>query len=55
LLTPYLKLALGTIGLKELRFFSVEGTAFGAEWVARARKETDDRLRACFENFSLRR
>ena len=55
LLTPYLRLVLGTIGLKDLHFFSVEGTAFGAEWVARAREETENRLRACFESFSLQR
>ena len=53
LLTPYLRLVLGTIGLKDLRFFSVEGTAFGGDWVTRARDETDVRLRACFENLAL--
>ncbi len=53
LLTPYLRLVLGTMGLKDLRFFSIEGTAFGGDWVARAREETDERLRASFENFSL--
>jgi FMN-dependent NADH-azoreductase len=55
LLTPYLRLALGTIGLKELYFFSVEGTTFGPEWLDRARKEAEDRLRACFEDLSARR
>ncbi|MGH8083500.1 MAG: FMN-dependent NADH-azoreductase, partial [Lysobacter sp.] len=36
-LTPYLKAILGMIGLNDLRFFSVEGTAFGPEAVAEAR------------------
>ena len=52
LLTPYLRLVLGTIGLKDLHFFSIEGTAFGADRVAKARDAADERLRACFENFS---
>lgn len=50
LLTPYLKLVLGGIGLKEIHFFSIQGTAFGAERVAGARAETDARLRDWFEN-----
>ena len=55
LLTPYLKLVLGGIGLKEMHFFSIEGTAFGAEWVAKARAQTNARLREWFDNFPLRR
>lgn len=55
LLTPYLKLALGTTGLQQVHFFSVEGTAFGAEWVAKARHETDGRLRDWFESFPIGR
>lgn len=49
LLTPYLKLVLGGIGLKEMHFFSVEGTAFGAERLAEARAQADARLRDWFE------
>ena len=55
LLTPYLRLALGTIGLADMHFFSVEGTAFGAEWVARARAQTDARLQRWFEDFPRHR
>lgn len=40
-LTPYLKLVLGTIGLHDLVFFSVEGTGAGEEAVAEARAKTD--------------
>jgi FMN-dependent NADH-azoreductase len=55
LIVPYLKLVLGTTGLQQLHFFSVEGTTFGAEWVARARGETDARLQDWFETFSIGR
>lgn len=42
-LTPYLKVALATIGLKRLTFFSVEGTAMGGQALeaARARARAD--------------
>lgn len=42
-LTPYLKAALATIGLKNLVFFSVEGTAMGGQALeaARARARAD--------------
>lgn len=42
-LTPYLKAALATIGLKRLTFFSVEGTAMGGQAleVARLRAQAD--------------
>lgn len=36
-LTPYLKVVLGTIGLQDLHFFSVEGTGHGPEAVNEAR------------------
>jgi FMN-dependent NADH-azoreductase len=48
-LTPYLKTILGMIGLRNLTFFSVEGTGFGADAVAEARARTD---RALQEHFS---
>jgi len=43
-LTPYLKIVLGTIGLKDITFFSVEGTAAGPAAFAAERKKTDERL-----------
>jgi FMN-dependent NADH-azoreductase len=51
-LTPYLKIILGTIGLHDLRFFSVEGTGAGPEAIAEARAKTDQALQ---EFFSLAR
>jgi FMN-dependent NADH-azoreductase len=51
-LTPYLKAILGTIGLHEVTFFSVEGTAFGPDAVAEARAKTDQTLRAFFSSFN---
>ena len=47
-LTPYLKTVLGGIGLVDLRFFSVEGTAFGPQAVAEARMRTDAVLESYF-------
>lgn len=47
-LTPYLKFILGTLGLHDVTFFSVEGTAFGAEAVAEARTTTARALQAHF-------
>ena len=47
-LTPYLKAALGTIGLHDLTFFSVEGTGLGPEAVADARAKTDRALERHF-------
>jgi FMN-dependent NADH-azoreductase len=47
-LTPYLRAILGTIGLHDLTFFSVEGTALGANALAEARTRTDLALHAHF-------
>jgi FMN-dependent NADH-azoreductase len=51
-LTPYLKFALGTIGLHDLTFFAIEGTGSALHAVAQARAEAD---RAVQEYFSQRR
>jgi FMN-dependent NADH-azoreductase len=50
-LTPYLKVVLGTIGLHDLTFFSVEGTGAGPDAVAEARARTDQALQAYFASF----
>jgi FMN-dependent NADH-azoreductase len=50
-LTPYLKAILGTIGLHDLTFFSVQGTGAGPEAIAAARARTDQALRAYFSSF----
>ncbi|MBW8714388.1 MAG: NAD(P)H-dependent oxidoreductase, partial [Variovorax paradoxus] len=47
-LTPYLTTILGTIGLKDLNFFSIQGTGLGPEVVAHARAKTDLALRSYF-------
>ena len=47
-LTPYLKAILGTIGLHDLTFFSVEGSALGPDAMAEARTRTDQALQAYF-------
>lgn len=47
-LTPYLTAVLGTIGLRDLSFFSVERTAFGADALAEARARADEQLRRHF-------
>ena len=51
-LTAYLKTILGSIGLRDLTFFSVEGTGYGPEAVAEARDRTDRALQAHFASFS---
>jgi FMN-dependent NADH-azoreductase len=43
-LTPYLKTIFGMVGLHDLAFFSVQGTAFGAEALTAARTATDQAL-----------
>jgi FMN-dependent NADH-azoreductase len=52
-LTPYLKAILGMIGLHNLTFFSVEGTAFGADAVAATRASTDEALKEYFVSPSI--
>ncbi len=47
-LTPYLKAILGMIGLRDLTFFSVQGTAFGQDAVAEARAEANRALQEHF-------
>ncbi|MGJ7532303.1 MULTISPECIES: FMN-dependent NADH-azoreductase [unclassified Variovorax] len=47
-LTPYLTTILGTIGLKDLNFFSIQGTGLGPDVVAQARAKTDLALQAYF-------
>jgi FMN-dependent NADH-azoreductase len=39
-LTPYLRYVLGIIGLRDVTFFSLEGTGLGAEAIAKARTTT---------------
>jgi FMN-dependent NADH-azoreductase len=50
-LTPYLKAILGMIGLHDLTFFSVQGTAFGPDAVAVARAKADQALQAYFSSY----
>jgi FMN-dependent NADH-azoreductase len=47
-LTPYLRASLGTIGLRDLVFFSIEGTALAPETLADARTATDHALQSYF-------
>jgi len=53
-LTPYLKAILGTIGLHDLTFFSVEGSALGYDALAEARAKTDQAMRGFFLRFARR-
>jgi FMN-dependent NADH-azoreductase len=50
-LTPYLKAVLSIVGLHDLTFFSVQGTAFGPDAVADARARTDQALQDHFASF----
>ena len=52
-LTPYLKAILGTIGLRDLTFFSQQGSALGPDAVAEARARTDQALQEYFSSFRL--
>jgi FMN-dependent NADH-azoreductase len=45
-LTPYLAAILGMIGLHDLSFFTVQGTAFGEDYLAQSRREADLAVRA---------
>ncbi|SAI66156.1 acyl carrier protein phosphodiesterase [Bordetella ansorpii] len=47
-LTPYLKVALRTIGLTDMTFFSVEGTAYGEPAVMQARASAQAAIAAHF-------
>jgi FMN-dependent NADH-azoreductase len=47
-LTTYLKTILASIGLHDLHFFSVQGTAFGPDAVLQARAEAELALRTYF-------
>ena len=50
-LTPYLTAILGTIGLHDLTFFSIEGSALGPDALAEARTRTDQALQTYFSTF----
>ena len=50
-LTPYLKAILGTIGLHDLTFFSMEGSALGPDAITEARTRTDQALQEHFSSF----
>ncbi|MFT4511311.1 NAD(P)H-dependent oxidoreductase [Caballeronia sp. 15711] len=50
--TPYLKAALGTVGLHDLTFFSIEGTACGPDAATEARTKTGQALRKSFLRFA---
>jgi FMN-dependent NADH-azoreductase len=47
-LRPYLRAILGTIGLHDLTFFSVEGSALGPDALAEARTRADQALQEHF-------
>src|SRR3954469_21347850 len=51
-LTPYLKAVLGTIGLHDLTFFSVEGSALGPDALAEARIRADQAMRGYFSRLA---
>ena len=48
-LTPHLRAVLASIGLRDVRFFAVEGTALGAQVAARGLAVADGALRAHFD------
>lgn len=50
-LTPYLRVILGMIGLKDLTFFSVQGTGSSPDTLAETRARTDEALQAYFSTF----
>ncbi|ARP83205.1 NAD(P)H dehydrogenase [Bordetella genomosp. 8] len=47
-LTPYLTAILNTVGLFDIHYFSVQGTALGADALARARQAAEEKLAAFF-------
>jgi FMN-dependent NADH-azoreductase len=52
-LTPYLKTILGMIGLQDVTFFCVQGTALGPQVVAAARSQAEQALREHFAPIQL--
>jgi FMN-dependent NADH-azoreductase len=52
-LTPYLRAILGTVGLYDVTFFSVQGTGSGQDALSRARSRTDQKLEEYFSSFCL--
>jgi FMN-dependent NADH-azoreductase len=52
-LTPYLKSVLGVIGLHDLTFFSVEGSALDQDALAEARSKTDQALAEHFSRLAV--
>jgi FMN-dependent NADH-azoreductase len=52
-LTPYLALVLGHIGLTDVTFFCVEGTARDAAAVAQAREVAERKVQAVLASFAL--
>jgi FMN-dependent NADH-azoreductase len=51
-ITPYLKAILGSIGLHDLTFFSVEGSALGLDALVEARTKTDQAMQRFFLRFA---
>jgi FMN-dependent NADH-azoreductase len=51
-LTPYLRAVFGVIGLRDLTFFSVQGTGSNPEAVADTRAKTERALREYFARFA---
>jgi len=49
-LTTYLKTILGMVGLHDLAFFAVQGTAFGPDAVAEARAKSRQALQDHFSS-----
>jgi FMN-dependent NADH-azoreductase len=50
-LSPYLRAVLGMVGLKDLTFFSVQGTGSSAAAIAESRIKTDRELQEYFTSF----
>ncbi len=52
-LTPYLRTILASVGLRDLTFFSVQGTGAGLDAVAETRARTDEALKEHFARLVL--
>ena len=52
-LTPYLRVVLGTIGLKDLNFFTVEGTGHGKDAVMKARADAEEEVEKHFASVPM--